>query len=87
MLETPEERIKMLRIGFSQKQIEEMYLEENNLKIVNPAVSIELVEINDLQNKKMCVNCIETVEYAQSLCSEVVNFCDRVKPFKAVIIM
>ena len=74
----------MLRIGFSQKQIEEMYLEENNFKIVNTAATFGLVEINDRRNKKMCVNCTEAVEYAQSLCSGVVNFCDISKLYETV---
>jgi hypothetical protein len=79
MLETPQERVKLLRKGFTQKQIEKMYIEGNNFKIVNPPVTIHLVEINHRQNKKMCVNCIEAVEYAQSLCSEMVNLHDITK--------
>ncbi|MFZ3166645.1 MAG: hypothetical protein WA130_03445 [Candidatus Methanoperedens sp.] len=76
MLETLEERVKLLRTGFTQKQIEELYIEGNNFKLVNTPVFFELIEINDTQNKKMCVNYVEAVEYAQSICSEVVNLCD-----------
>ena len=66
MFETAEERVKSLRKGFSQKQIETMYIEGNNFKIVYPHILIELVEINDGKNKKMCMNCKAAVEYAQS---------------------
>jgi len=76
MFETAEERVKLLKKGFSQKQIETMYIEENNFKIVNPPVLIDILEINDKQNKKICVNCEVAVEYAQMLCSEVANLCD-----------
>ena len=87
MLETPEERVKLLRTRFTQKQIENLYIEGNDFKIVNPPLTIDLVEINDRQNKKTCVNYIEAAEYAQSICSDMVNLCDRVKPFKAVTII
>ena len=76
MLETPEERVKLLKTGFTQKQIEKLYIEGNNFKLVNTPVLFELIEINDTQDKKMCVNYVEAVEYAQSICSEVVNLCD-----------
>ena len=76
MLETLEERVKLLKTGFTQKQIEELYIEGNNFKLVNTPVFFELIEINDTQNKKMCVNCMEAVEYAQSICSEMANLCD-----------
>ncbi len=66
MLEISEERVKLLRKGFTQKQIEQLYLEENNFKIVNSHVVIELVEIDERQNKKNWVNCEAVVEYALS---------------------
>jgi hypothetical protein len=34
MLETPQERIKLLRAGFTSKIIEKLYIEGNNFKIV-----------------------------------------------------
>ncbi len=34
MLETPEERVKLLKAGFDGKTIEELYIKYNNLKIV-----------------------------------------------------
>jgi Ser-tRNA(Ala) deacylase AlaX len=76
MLETAEERVKLLKKGFTQKQIEELYIEGNDLRMANPPILIELVEINERQNKKTCVNCEAAVEYAQSLCAEMANVCD-----------
>jgi len=66
MLENSEERVKLLRKGFTQKQIEQLYLEENNFKIVNFHVVIELVEIDERQYKRNWVNCEAVVEYALS---------------------
>jgi hypothetical protein len=66
MLENSEERVKLLRKGFTQKQIEQLYLEENNFKIVNSCALIELVEIDERQNKKNWVSCEAVVEYALS---------------------
>ena len=34
-LETPEERIKLLRAGFANKRIEELYVKRNNFKMVH----------------------------------------------------
>ena len=66
MLENSEERVKLLRKGFTQKQIEQLYLEENNFKIVELAVLFELVEIDERQNEKNWLNCEAAVEYALS---------------------
>ena len=35
MLETSEQRIKLLKAGFSGKEIERLYIENNNFKIVH----------------------------------------------------
>ncbi|NJD52344.1 MAG: hypothetical protein FIB07_05685 [Candidatus Methanoperedens sp.] len=83
MLETIEERIKLLKKGFTQKQMEELYIEGNNFKLVNTPVFFELIEINDLYGRDICMNCIEAVEYAQSICSEVINLCDISNYMKA----
>ncbi len=84
MIETPEERVKLLKTGFTQKQIEKLYVEKNNFKLVNTPVFFELVEINDRQDKKVSVNYIEAVEYAQSICSEMVNICDISKLYETI---
>jgi hypothetical protein len=77
-LETSEERIKLLIKGFTQKQIETLYIEGNNFKIVSFPKLIELVEIG-YHNKKKFINCDVAVEYAQSLCDAIVNVnnCDK----------
>ena len=84
MLETAEERVKLLKTGFTQKQIEELYIEGNDLRMANPPILIELVEINERQNKKTCVNCEAAVEYAQSLCAEMATMCDISKISKVI---
>lgn len=73
MLETSQERVKLLRKGHTQKQIEELYIKGNNFKIVNLPLLIKLVEIRNRENKKMCMNCTKAVGYAQSFCEEMVS--------------
>lgn len=76
MLDKSEERVKMLKKGFSQKQIEKLYIKENNFKIVNPTLLFELVDFERVNDMKTPINCDAAVEYAQYLCAEVANFCD-----------
>ena len=45
MLETPEERIKLLKAGVNGKLIEELYITSNNFKIVNATVLFKGDEI------------------------------------------
>ncbi len=56
MLETPEERIKLLKQGYTSKAIEEMYIEYKKFKIVRFPARVELVEFDFPQNKKICMN-------------------------------
>ena len=42
MLETSQERAKLLKAGFSCKEIEKLYIEGNNIKIIKAPVLIEL---------------------------------------------
>ncbi len=46
MLETAEERVKLLKAGFTGKEIEALYIKSNNIKIVLIPVIFELVEID-----------------------------------------
>lgn len=46
MLETPQERVELLRAGFSGKSIEKLYVQGNNFKIVSSSTFFELVEVN-----------------------------------------
>lgn len=45
MLETSEERIKLLRSGYTGKKIEELYIENNKSRKVNFPIRIMLAEI------------------------------------------
>ena len=56
MLETTEERVKLLKVGFIGKTIERLYIEGNNFKIVRTPVVIELVEFEFPQNKEIVLN-------------------------------
>lgn len=55
MLETPEERIKLLRKGFTGKEIEMLYIKLNNIKTVKTPVHFEIVEFALPQIKKASV--------------------------------
>ncbi len=52
MLETPPERVRLLKAGISGKKIEELYIAYNNFKIVHSPVICERVEIYDFE-----INC------------------------------
>jgi hypothetical protein len=64
MLETYEERIKLLKTGFTQKQIEEMYIEGNDFKIVSLPILVDIVEIEAGQNKNTCITAVEAAAVA-----------------------
>lgn len=49
MLETPNERVKLLKAGISGKRIEEIYIAYNNFKIVQSPVICGRVEICDCE--------------------------------------
>ncbi len=48
MLETAEERVKLLKAGFTGKEIEMLYIRYNNIKIVLTPTILELVELVDI---------------------------------------
>ena len=50
MLETSEERIRLLRAGLTGKTIERLYIEGNNIKIIHAPSNIELVEFEISQD-------------------------------------
>ena len=56
MLETPQERVKLLKAGIDGKTIERLYIIYNNLKIVNFPLLFELVEINIEENENSAIN-------------------------------
>ena len=45
MLETSQERVKLLKAGISTKKIEQLYLESNCFKIIDIPVLVNAVEI------------------------------------------
>jgi hypothetical protein len=45
MLETPQERIKFIKAGFASKEIEKLYVEGNNFKLVRFPIIVEWIEI------------------------------------------
>ncbi len=50
MLETPEERVQLLKVGITGETIEELYVMYNNFKIVFAPLRFELVEIDKGNN-------------------------------------
>lgn len=74
MLETSEERVSLLKKGFNQKQIEELYIQGNNFKIVNLPILIELEEIEDRQKKKKYVKCLAAIRYTGMFNDRVLGF-------------
>jgi hypothetical protein len=55
MLETPEERIKLLRAGLMGKTIEKLYIERNGFKLVRDPNIFELVELDIPHYTKTCI--------------------------------
>jgi len=55
MLETPQERVRLLKAGIDGKTIERLYIIYNNLKIVNFPLLFELVEINLEENENSAI--------------------------------
>jgi hypothetical protein len=51
MLETPQERVKLLKAGVDGKTIELLYIIYNNFKIASSPIPIEQVETNIKENK------------------------------------
>jgi len=50
MLETPRERVELLRTGIPGKTIEEMYVKHNNLRLIKPPILPELAGMNNRMN-------------------------------------
>ena len=62
MLETPKERIKLLKAGITGNQIEELYILYNNFKVVGNQRPIKKIVINTMINKNIAVCQAATVE-------------------------
>jgi len=46
MLETTQERVKLLKTGLSEKEIEMLYIEHNNFKIIRTSILYEANEFD-----------------------------------------
>ena len=67
-LETPEERIKLLRAGFASKRIEELYVKRNNFEMVHAPILYENVRFDMRQDEKCSLSHDVTVEITRFLC-------------------
>ena len=54
MLETREERVKLLKAGISGKAIEKMYIEGNNIRIVCVPQVVEIIELDVPADENSC---------------------------------
>ena len=63
MLETPKERIKLLKAGITGKQIEELYILYNNFKVVGYQRPIKKIAINTTINKNIAIYQEATVDF------------------------
>lgn len=50
MLETAQERVRLLRKGISQKEIEKLYIEHNNFKIIRTPILYDANEFETPDN-------------------------------------
>ena len=50
MLETAQERVKLLKKGLSQKEIEMLYIEHNNFKIIRTPILYDINEFDTPHN-------------------------------------
>ena len=64
MLETPEERIKLLRAGLTGKAIERLYIEKNNFKIIDTPTRIEMIELELPRKCQACISQRSAAEWA-----------------------
>jgi len=55
MLETSQERVKLLKAGLTSNTIEKLYIQCNNIKIVRTPIDIELVEFDISQNNESII--------------------------------
>ncbi len=53
MLKNAIDRVKLLKTGFVQKQIEKLYIEENNFEMLKTPIVAELIEINENRNERI----------------------------------
>lgn len=52
MLETSQNRVKLLKAGFTGKEIEKLYIEGNNIEKIITPINIELAEFDLISDNK-----------------------------------
>jgi len=67
MLETAEQRVKLLKKGFSGKEIEKLYIEYNNFKIVNSHILFDAFKFDFNQNTSVLISREVNIEFDTSL--------------------
>ncbi len=72
MLETSEERVKLLKAGFTCKEIEQLYVKNNHLKIIRLSILKELAGSSHPENKNAGMNSKLEAGYTAELCTELV---------------
>ena len=72
MLETSEERVKLLKAGFTCKEIEQLYVKNNHLKIIRLSILKELAGSCHPENKTTGIKCKLEAGYTAELCTELV---------------
>lgn len=59
MLETPEERVKLLKAGISGRDIEKLYIIYNNFKIIGSPLLFNHADIETGEGKGNSINQVE----------------------------
>ncbi len=62
MLESPQERVKLLKAGVTGKTIERIYIAENNFKIVCSPVFLKTVKIDTKEIANVPISQVAAVE-------------------------
>lgn len=64
MLETPKERIELLKIGITGKTIERLYIADNDIKIIPAPKHFEVMEIESGLQERVQSNAVLSGESA-----------------------
>ncbi len=70
MLETCEERIRLLRAGLNGKTIEQLYIRNNNFKLITASILKEMAGLDKPQSKNTCIKLDTPPGCAESFCTE-----------------
>jgi hypothetical protein len=62
MFETSEQRIIFLKAGFSGKEIERLYIETNNFRIIHLPILYETSEFNGVNMKTIKMKQLDKIE-------------------------